>query len=175
MGYLLIVRRKGASSHILTPYGTHIMVRQFTTSSGKTVLVGENAGENQQLCKNAKQNDQWFHLDNGPSPHVVLSCQGKPASRDDIHDCAQLVKYFSKHRFVISSHLVFINSPTNALTHSNTPRVNVHHLPCKFVSKNGVEDHLGKVTLKKSPTRIPVVTDDSTISRLVSTSASSSR
>lgn len=74
------------------------MVRNFVSDSGKTVWVGESAAENQRLCKIAKQNDEWFHLENGPSPHVILCCGGKSASRDDIHDCGQLVKHFSKHR-----------------------------------------------------------------------------
>ncbi len=103
--------------------GITVMVRQFTTESGKTIFVGESAAENQRLCKNAKQNDEWFHLDNGPSPHVILSCGGKPASRDDIHDCAQLVKYFSKHRFVHhSTYLPCAQQTDTAQEHATSER-----------------------------------------------------
>lgn len=82
-------------------YTVHdIMVRTYTTSSGSTVLVGESAAENQQLCKQARQNDQWFHIDAAPSAHAVLQCGGRTVSRDDVHDCSQLVKHFSKLRCV---------------------------------------------------------------------------
>ena len=78
------------------------MVRTFTTESGKTVQVGENAAENQRLYKHARQNDEWFHLDGGPSLHVILQHEGKSTSKDDVHDCAHLVKHFSKQRCVSS-------------------------------------------------------------------------
>ncbi len=76
------------------------MVREFRSASGKRITVGENAGENQAVCKGARQNDEWFHVDGCSSAHAVVSLEGEAATRDDIHDCAQLVKHFSKQRFV---------------------------------------------------------------------------
>jgi len=129
------------------------MVRRFTTESGKAVLLGENAGENEKLCKDARQNDEWFHLDAGASPHAILQCGGK-LERGDIHDCAQLVKHFSKQR--------------------KSPRAFVQHIACKFVSKNGCYDDKGKVTLKKKASRVAVVPDENTLTRLVGAAASPS-
>lgn len=78
-------------------------MRIVTSSQGMTIEVGENAQENQMLCKNARQNDLWFHLDGQSSPHAILSSpDGKAMSearvRDSIHEAAQLVKYFSSAR-----------------------------------------------------------------------------
>lgn len=52
---------------------------------------------------------------------------------------------------------------------SNAQRVFVNHIPAKFVSKNGVEDQLGAVTLKKKASRVPVVADEATLERLFGT------
>lgn len=54
-------------------------------------------------------------------------------------------------------------------------RVNVIHIACKFVGKIGVEDELGKVTLKKSANRISVETNELGIVRLLSSSGASSK
>lgn len=37
----------------------------------------------------------------------------------------------------------------------------------KFVSKNGVEDRVGAVTLKKAPNKVSVVQNEGTVSTLV--------
>ncbi len=38
-----------------------------------TIEVGQNAKENWDLIDNSDPNDLWFHLDEYPSAHVVLS------------------------------------------------------------------------------------------------------
>ena len=35
--------------------------------------IGENANDNWDILKKSKQNWIWFHLDNFPSPYVILS------------------------------------------------------------------------------------------------------
>jgi predicted ribosome quality control (RQC) complex YloA/Tae2 family protein len=123
------------------------MVRTFLTSAGAAVSVGESATENENLCKQARQNDLWFHLDNTPSPHVILSVDGKSgASRDDIHDAQQLTKYYSKLRDVEQAYVI--------------------HIEAKWVS-SGKEDKTGTVALKKSPTRAGVVYNQQTVTRLL--------
>lgn len=77
------------------------MVRQFTSSGGHAIALGETAAENQELCKRARQNDEWFHLDGAPSPHAILSLGGTAVTREEVHECAQLVKHFSKQRYVL--------------------------------------------------------------------------
>jgi len=46
-------------------------------------------------------------------------------------------------------------------------QVSVIWIEAKFVSKNGVEDKVGAVTLKKSPQKRGVVSDENTISDLL--------
>ena len=78
-------------------------MRTFISCDGLSIRVGENAEENQRLCKQAKQNDLWFHLEGQSSPHAILSVgggrQGKNnALRSSLHECQQLVKHFSSAR-----------------------------------------------------------------------------
>lgn len=46
--------------------------------------------------------------------------------------------------------------------------VNVIFVEAKFVSKNGVEDKLGAVSLKKAPRKRAVTADDSAVADLLS-------
>jgi predicted ribosome quality control (RQC) complex YloA/Tae2 family protein len=125
------------------------MVRTFSSSSGATISVGENAAENENLCKRAKQNDLWFHLDNAPSPHALLHVEGKSgASREDIHDAQQLTKYYSSLRNAGQAYVIYIEA--------------------KWVS-GGKEDKTGSVALKKAPTRASVVYNEQTVTRLLGT------
>lgn len=77
-------------------------MRSLKSSDGLEIRIGENAKENDAICKQAGQNDIWFHLENGSSPHVILEVGGKKKAykdiRDSIHECTQLVKYFSKQK-----------------------------------------------------------------------------
>lgn len=83
-------------------------MRIIESSDALTITIGENADENQNLCKRARQNDLWFHLDGQPSPHAILTAPaGKKMSdtqiRQSIHEASQLVKYFSSARYVYCS------------------------------------------------------------------------
>jgi predicted ribosome quality control (RQC) complex YloA/Tae2 family protein len=124
------------------------MVRKFTSADGLDIVCGENAGENEQLVRNAKQRDLWFHLETQPSAHVLLSVTGKgPAPRDSIHDAQQICKYFSA-REASASRIIFIEA--------------------KAVS-NPKESKTGTVELKKQPSKASVVYDESAIQRLLAT------
>lgn len=128
------------------------MMRNFTSSDGLTIHMGENAAENQQLCKEARQNDIWFHLEGQSSPHAVLSLgsgkQPKPSTyRSSLRECQQLVKHFSSTRQARQASVIWIEA--------------------KWVSKNGVEDKLGAVSLKKAPQRAVVVSDEDTVNGLI--------
>lgn len=89
-------------------------MRTVESSDGLTILVGENANENDQICADARQNDLWFHLDGKSSPHVLLSIpqlKGKAKTQmqnnininnnpfsQSIHEACQLLKHFSSDR-----------------------------------------------------------------------------
>lgn len=125
------------------------MVRQFVSCTGLVIKVGENAAENQRLCKQASQKDFWFHLDNSPSPHAILEVADGEASKVSIRECAMLVKHFSKKK--------------------NIPQAVVIYIQAKYVSKSGVESKTGAVSLKKSPEKITVYTDEESLQRILQT------
>ncbi|MCK4233040.1 NFACT family protein [candidate division WOR-3 bacterium] len=70
--------------------------RKFLTSGGKTVLVGRNKNENEELTfRVAKPKDLFFHIREAPGSHTILVNDGK-LSKDDILDAAQIAAYYSK-------------------------------------------------------------------------------
>ena len=61
------------------------------------IRVGESAQENWDLIANSKQNDLWFHVDNNPSCHVVLTViESKYPHKSVINYCSALCKQGSK-------------------------------------------------------------------------------
>lgn len=60
----------------------------FQTPSGHTILVGQNARENDQLTfVTAKPMDLWFHVRDHPGAHVILRMDG-PATDGDVYAAA---------------------------------------------------------------------------------------
>ena len=126
------------------------MVRHFVSSTGLSIKVGQNAQENQKLCREARQKDLWFHLEKCPSPHAILEIGNSKASElsSSIRDCALLVKHFSKKK--------------------TAPQASVIYIEAKLVSKSGVEDKTGAVSLKKSPKKVSVYNNEEALKRLLS-------
>ena len=119
----------------------------FTSSSGLTITVGENAKENIEIRKNASQKDLWFHLHKDPSPHAILELNDKEPTRDDIFDACQLVKYFSKRKNDRSAKVIYIK--------------------VKQVGKVIEKD--GAVELRSKPEIIDCYTDEESLERLLKT------
>jgi predicted ribosome quality control (RQC) complex YloA/Tae2 family protein len=117
------------------------MVKIFTSSDGSKIQVGENAKENDAIRKTASQKDFWFHLENTSSPHVILSVQKSP-SKQEIYECSQLVKHFSKLKNIKEAYVIYIE--------------------VKKVKK-GEND--GEVELKSKPERILIQTDSSCLEK----------
>ncbi|PXF49287.1 hypothetical protein BWQ96_00861 [Gracilariopsis chorda] len=118
-------------------------MKSLNSSDGLLIRVGETAAENDTLWRGAKQNDLWFHADGMSSPHVVLSVPGKKKKEaqlsDAIHECTQLVKYYSKAR--------------------DMAQVTVMYIEAKWVSADP-SGKAGSVILKKDPRRTKVVFDE---------------
>jgi predicted ribosome quality control (RQC) complex YloA/Tae2 family protein len=73
--------------------------RRFTTSSGKTILVGRNSKENGYLTmKIAAPEDLFFHATDFPGSHVILQLGDELPMRADLEDAACLAAYYSKGR-----------------------------------------------------------------------------
>lgn len=81
-----------------------------------TIYIGENAKENWELIDQASQNDLWFHLDNLPSPHVILCVENKKIPKQIIKECALLCQSNSKY--------------------SNLKKISVIYTEIKHVSKD---------------------------------------
>jgi predicted ribosome quality control (RQC) complex YloA/Tae2 family protein len=120
---------------------------RFTTRSGKTVLVGRNGRENEELTlRRARGNDLWFHVEAGPGSHVILRYDKKTDFHDsDIIDACMLALYFSPSRRRESADIVYTHRK-----HVRKPK--------------GTPD--GYVTYHKNKTK-HVVLDDSVLKHLL--------
>ena len=82
------------------------MVKYDDKYGEKNIIIGQYAEENDEIIKNAKQSDLWFHLAKLPSCHVILSSNCKPLDNNMIKYCAQLTKENSKYKNI---NLVTVN------------------------------------------------------------------
>lgn len=60
------------------------------------IRVGEDAGENFVLIDTSQKNDIWLHLDEHPSPHVVIETRNKKVCDETIYYAGELCKEHSK-------------------------------------------------------------------------------
>ena len=98
-----------------------------------TIRVGESAQENWDLIDSSKQNDLWFHVENNPSCHVVLSAEsGKTPHKSVINYCAALCKDGSKLKNNKNVNIIFTErknvkkaDTTGSVTTKNTRNVKV--------------------------------------------------
>lgn len=71
----------------------------YRTSSGHTVLVGQNNRQNEYITFNiATRRDTWFHVRDIPGSHVILKEVPYPPGDQDIEESAFLAAYFSSGR-----------------------------------------------------------------------------
>ena len=76
-------------------------IREFQSSTGLKILVGQDDYSNDQLTfKVGKANDLWFHVSGSPGSHVILQCadSGTLPDKDSIREAAELAAWFSKMR-----------------------------------------------------------------------------
>jgi predicted ribosome quality control (RQC) complex YloA/Tae2 family protein len=76
-------------------------VKEFRSSSGIKIIVGQDDYSNDQLTfKISRANDLWFHVSGSPGSHVVLQCAdlGTPPDKASIKEAAELAAWFSKMR-----------------------------------------------------------------------------
>ena len=72
-------------------------MREFKSTNGFTILVGQNSRENSHLTlKLAEPSDIFFHVSDFPGSHVILKLGEELASREDLMDAACLAAYHSK-------------------------------------------------------------------------------
>lgn len=70
---------------------------RFTTTDGKTLLVGRNNMQNDHLTfKVAAKEDLWFHVKGIPGSHVILVTEGEEPTDRDYTEAASIAAYYSK-------------------------------------------------------------------------------
>ena len=67
--------------------------------NGYTILIGQNAEENDDLVNNANLDDYWLHLSDYPSPHVIIqNPTNKRINHKIIKQAAYQLKINSKYK-----------------------------------------------------------------------------
>jgi len=84
------IRRKKSSPDVKSK------PRQFETSDGKTILVGRNNRQNEELFRKAKSHDLWFHTREIPGSHVIIKTENVAVKDEDLLKAATLAAFFSK-------------------------------------------------------------------------------
>jgi len=108
------------------------MVKLDNTFESNMIKIGESQEDNDQIISEASQTDIWFHLENLPSCHVIISCDKKnPISKEMIKHCANLCKINGKYK--------------------NHKKLRVNYCPTKNIKKTDVQ---GQVIIKSKPSSI---------------------
>jgi hypothetical protein len=79
-------------------------MREYISSTGTIIRLGENAHENDSLVKTSHQDFVWCHLENQPSPHAVI--QDPNPDTASLNEALQLVKYFSRGRHAQQARMI---------------------------------------------------------------------
>ena len=63
-----------------------------------TIKIGSNAEENHTLVESMEPNETWFHLDEYPSPHLIINADYDNLSKKTIYQIALLLKQNTKYK-----------------------------------------------------------------------------
>jgi predicted ribosome quality control (RQC) complex YloA/Tae2 family protein len=92
-----------------------------------TINIGQNAQENTDMVSSASQHDMWFHVDNSPSCHVILTCiHSKSVPRQVLKRCAYMCKIHSKAKF----------EPLSQIIYTRVANVQVTEIPGRVVASD---------------------------------------
>jgi predicted ribosome quality control (RQC) complex YloA/Tae2 family protein len=111
----------------------------LTSQTGKNILIGRNAEENDELLRKvARGNDLWFHVESGQGSHVFLRYDKRGQFREeDVRDASLLALYFSKLRNekkgnVVYTYCKYVQRPKGA----RTGRVIYRNHKTRFVTEH---------------------------------------
>ncbi len=88
-GIIPIRRKKSGADIRSNPH-------QFKTSDGRTILVGRNNRQNEDLFRKAKDHDLWFHTREIPGSHVIIKTEKRDVKDHDLLRAASLAAFFSR-------------------------------------------------------------------------------
>lgn len=75
------------------------MVKIDLTYENNKIKIGKNAIDNDNIIKESKETDVWFHISGLPSCHVIIECSTEnPITKQMIYYCANLVKHNTKYK-----------------------------------------------------------------------------
>jgi predicted ribosome quality control (RQC) complex YloA/Tae2 family protein len=91
------------------PSGEKKSIRRFLSESGKIILVGRSADENDELIRRiARGNDMWFHAEAAPGSYVILRYEkGMEFTEEDIRDACMLALHYSKSKAAGAGEIVY--------------------------------------------------------------------
>ena len=75
------------------------MVKVDKIFENNLIKIGKDARDNDNIIKEAKETDVWFHLAAFSSCHVIIECSSEyPITKEMIIYCANLVKQNGKYK-----------------------------------------------------------------------------
>ncbi len=78
------------------------------------ISIGRNSRENWTIIENSNENDIWFHLNDYPSPHIVLK-YNEFIPENIILECCNLCKKYSKYKNFPAKYLKVVYTKINNL------------------------------------------------------------
>ena len=76
------------------------MIKEFIYNNIKyQIFIGRNKEENWKIIDDSYDTDIWFHLNDFPSPHIILKNNNLYDIPDEvIKECSLLCKQYSKYK-----------------------------------------------------------------------------
>jgi|APCry1669190731_1035312.scaffolds.fasta_scaffold80355_2 predicted ribosome quality control (RQC) complex YloA/Tae2 family protein len=91
------------------------MIKEFIYQNQKYIIsIGKNKTENWGIIDGASSDDLWFHLNDFPSPHVILKTNNLTIDEipnEVIKECCLLCKQYSKYKNMPNDYLKIIYTP----------------------------------------------------------------
>jgi len=95
------------------------MIKEFIYNNIKyQIFIGRNKEENWKIIDDSSHTDIWFHLNDFPSPHIILKNNNNlyDISDEVIKQCSLLCKQYSKYKNMPCNYLKVIYTPISNIT-----------------------------------------------------------
>lgn len=80
-----------------------------------SILIGENARDNENIIKISHPEDIWFHVDNMSSAHIILKSEGDKIPKKYLNKISGLFKEYSK-KFTCKYNVIYTSIKNVKLT-----------------------------------------------------------
>ncbi len=124
-----------------------VTFRKFTTSSGKEVLAGKSAENNEELVEQVKPNEFVFHTKASGSPFCNIKADEKGISKEDIKEtaifCASKSQDWRNNKKNVLVHY-FLGNQIYKLKSMKTGTFGVKNLKEIVIKKKEIEEFIQK-------------------------------